>query len=633
MRRKVMNFILAAALVLTLVPSAAVHSEADVTVNINPDMQFQTLEGWGTSLCFSGKLIGGWSDKKRAEIADMLFDENKGLGLNIVRYNIGGGENPAHSHMNPDYALFEGYEPQPGVWDWNADANQRLMLQEALKRGVKITEAFSNSPPWWMTKTQCASGAEVSTDNNLKDEYYGAFADYLTEVVKHFRDTWGITFQTLDPLNEPSSSWWHEYGNQEGCHFDPDKQNELIKMVGEKLVQKGLTGTTIAASDETSPDQAINSFNAFDSVAKSYISRINVHEYVGGNDVLLGDIAKMSGKKLWMSEICTDGGVPTNHKSMEPGLAVSSFVTNNLKSLRAEAWLIWQPLGYGNWGLLDNDLDGNTWVTKEYYTYGNYTKFIRPGYKIIGNDDTDTLTAYDEKSKKLVIVHTNSNEDDLSFEYNLSKFGAVGDTVAVYRTSANEDLAKISDLKIKNKILTAPAKGKSVTTYVISGVSNADEAAFEQSKERLQHASAFYIDSSEALVNNNWFNLDNSYNGLVPVIKNQRMLLPVRFLAEKMGGTVNWDKNTAIVKIDSNTIKLTVESKTMLVNETPVKLDTSPQILTNSRLYVPVKAFAEKGLGKSVIYYKGLAIISDDNNLIDLKSEKVLADRILRFFK
>jgi hypothetical protein len=58
-----------------------------------------------------------------------------------------------------------------------------------------------------MTKSGCASG-NTDGSNNLKDDSYDAFADYLTEVVKHFRDSWGITFRTLEPLNEPNASWW-----------------------------------------------------------------------------------------------------------------------------------------------------------------------------------------------------------------------------------------------------------------------------------------------------------------------------------------------------------------------------------------------------------------------------------------
>ena len=48
------------------------------------------FEGWGTSLCWFANVAGGFSDPQRNYVADLLFDPQKGLGLQICRYNIGG---------------------------------------------------------------------------------------------------------------------------------------------------------------------------------------------------------------------------------------------------------------------------------------------------------------------------------------------------------------------------------------------------------------------------------------------------------------------------------------------------------------------------------------------------------------
>jgi O-glycosyl hydrolase len=69
-----------------------------------------------------------------------------------------------------------------------------------------ILEAFSNSPPYWMTASGCASGNGEA--NNLPTDRVTDFADYLSDVVLHFRDEWGITFRTLEPMNEPNATWW-----------------------------------------------------------------------------------------------------------------------------------------------------------------------------------------------------------------------------------------------------------------------------------------------------------------------------------------------------------------------------------------------------------------------------------------
>ena len=47
------------------------------------------------------------------------------------------------------------------------------------------------------------------------------FADYLTEVTKYYHDSLGITFDHLEPFNEPYSTWWtaNKVNGQEGCYF------------------------------------------------------------------------------------------------------------------------------------------------------------------------------------------------------------------------------------------------------------------------------------------------------------------------------------------------------------------------------------------------------------------------------
>ena len=43
-------------------------------------------------------------------------------------------------------------------WDWEQDAGQRWVLLQARRRGACLFEAFSNSPPYWMTNSGRASG-------------------------------------------------------------------------------------------------------------------------------------------------------------------------------------------------------------------------------------------------------------------------------------------------------------------------------------------------------------------------------------------------------------------------------------------------------------------------------------------
>ena len=71
------------------------------------------FEGWGTSLCWWANRIG-YSDKLTDAAADAFFDPDKGLGLNIVRYNIGGGDDPSHRHITRSDSNMPGFaQPIP----------------------------------------------------------------------------------------------------------------------------------------------------------------------------------------------------------------------------------------------------------------------------------------------------------------------------------------------------------------------------------------------------------------------------------------------------------------------------------------------------------------------------------------
>lgn len=84
------------------------------------------------------------------------------------------------------------------------DANQRWMLLAAQQRGASIFEAFSNTPPYWMTVSGRSSGNVFPWLDNLRAEYYDQFVHYLTEVVRWYRDQHDITFRQ-GPFQHPTA--------------------------------------------------------------------------------------------------------------------------------------------------------------------------------------------------------------------------------------------------------------------------------------------------------------------------------------------------------------------------------------------------------------------------------------------
>lgn len=443
-------------------------------VSVNTHVQYQDFNGWGTSLAWWGNAIGLWDDTdKKNEVLDLIFDVNEGLGLNIVRYNIGGGENPDHEHMR-DKAEIEGYQDINGNWDWSADASQRWVLQGAIDRGVNITEAFSNAPPYWMTKSQCAAGSRRG-DNNLKDDYYDDFANYIAEVVEHFHNEWGVTFDTVTPVNEPSSAWWKSSNNQEGCHFDPDKQNMLMTELKNQLTQRGLN-IPLSGPEEYSIDTSLSTYYFYDDQVKDSMHQINTHTYSGNKRRGLLGASLAEGKELWVSEVGAGGTADHNHNDLTSALDLAEKITKDMREMQPNAWVYWQVVedeaGNHNWGLIHANFSGEEeyFVTKQYYAMANYSKFISKGSYILNNTSENMVTAYDPQAKKLTVVVKNQESTVKEYNVNLTGFNQTGNQAKVYRTSGTEDLQQLDSVNVEDEVLEIESLGNSVTTYVINDV-------------------------------------------------------------------------------------------------------------------------------------------------------------------
>jgi O-glycosyl hydrolase len=451
-------------LFLIILMAAPLSARGDYTATVDPGTQYQTFEGWGTSLCWFANVLGGAPDPIRNGIADLLF-ASQGLGLTVVRYNIGGGENPIYHSIQPR-ALMPGYESASGVYNWTADANQRWFLSAAMQRGAYELEAFSNSPPYWMTNSGSASGSSNGTSDNLNPAYYDAFADYLATVTQHFAQQ-NILFRDVEPFNEPSAGWWKFGGNQEGCHFDRSTQNTLVSKLGANLAGKGLLAT-VAASDENSIDDDAASLTSFDATALGYLTKTNTHSYNGSRRVGLWDLANSNGKALWMSEYGDGDG---------SGMTLSEQILSDMRLMHPTAWVYWQAVDDSSapgWGLIYSNLNHPTdysyTINEKYYVMANYSKFIRPGYKLIFCDDGQSLAAYSQATGTLVIVTTNNTSSDAAVTYNLSAFPTISGAITPYRTSATANLARLSPIALSSSrtfVATAPAN--SVTTYVVRG--------------------------------------------------------------------------------------------------------------------------------------------------------------------
>lgn len=491
----------AAAAVLSSVAAVmpAQKAAAATIVTVSPydvyDINGGKFEGWGTSLCWWANRVG-YSDTLAQKAADTFFSP-EGLGLNIARFNIGGGDDPSHTHITRTDSNMPGYTKYNNgnvTYDWTADYNQRNVLQRCIKAAGDdmIVEMFSNSPPYYMTNSGCSSGAKDSGKNNLRDDKYTDFAEYLAEVTAHYEKDWGIHVQSITPMNEPYTNYWGAYSNkQEGCHFDQGKSMDTIyQELSKSLKKRGLNDIIISANDESVIDTQISSWNNMSAATRALIGRIDTHTYGGSKRAELKETAIKAGRNLWMSEV--DGGstAGTNAGEMGAGLWLADRITLDLNELNSSAWILWQVIDNhissvgmngnkdkgmvntqgGYWGLAVADHDNNNIIlTKKYYSMGQFSRYIRPGMTML-KSSSNCVTAFDKENNKLVIVATNDGSSDKQIVFDLSGFDTVGTKAQPIRTSNSESWKSLNTIDLKGNALEVTLAKQSVTTYIIEGV-------------------------------------------------------------------------------------------------------------------------------------------------------------------
>jgi galactan endo-1,6-beta-galactosidase len=470
---------------------------------INPARERGVWEGWGASLAWWAQGVGG--SVHQTTYADLFFtlapvtvrDQSlPGLGLTLVRYNVGGGGRPGDipdllenvPSSLPWYKDIDGFEidwqnhddPASPSWDFTRDPRQRSVLDAALARGVTHVELFANAPMWWMTVEKSSAGGSLQSWNGQD------FSRYLATVAAHARAHWGVTSMTVEPFNEPTAGWWNYPHGQEGCNIDVGAQTEILGALREALDARGLADVRISASDENSMTDASRTLdqlaartvlvNGGEVAATTIVDQLNVHGYSGlepfrDNAARTALREKNGNRRLWMSEYGDPDG---------SGMALAQTISEDLTYLQPSAWLYWQPAEpYSGWGLVNGayadsaeqaDRGKPTWVYTKYFVFAQFTRFLRPGAVFLDNDDHNSVAALQVATGRLALVTVNFGNAQV-IRYDLRRFAShAGVARVTYTRTDGSHVFERFDAPIVDHMVQIPAEANSVYSLVVDGV-------------------------------------------------------------------------------------------------------------------------------------------------------------------
>ena len=423
-----------------------------LSYSVFPTERQQTCEGWGVSLCWWARMCGEWDEERLDQLITWLVSPT-GLNMNIFRYNIGGGDDPAHANCTPHHmangkglrAEMEGFQDAfggPYIWERDS-AQRRVLLKIREKRPDAIFEAFSNSAPWWMTYSGCCAGARRAHEDNLRMDCYEAFAHYLVDVCRHYHDRYGITFRTLAPFNEPMTDYWYAGGSQEGCHFDTQSQIAFLRVLYPILKSSGLP-TVISASDETNVATAVDDIKAFrEAAVADLVGQWNTHTYLADDHARsqFGLLAHATNRPVWMSEVGAGGS------GLAGNLNLMQTMFRDIHYIKPSAWLDWQYVEeHGDqWCLVRADFSDATSAqrVKNYYVRSTVTRFIRKGYSFVPSSDVRSLTAINPAGDTLIVSLLNTSEVHQIHRIHLPSTTIMGE-IEYYQTSQLRDVARLA---------------------------------------------------------------------------------------------------------------------------------------------------------------------------------------------
>jgi len=494
-----------------------------ITFVIDPAKTAQTIDNFGASGAWFSEGIGKyWPIEKKERMAELLFSKAfdssgnpLGIGLSSFRFNIGGGtaEQGDSSGIRDPLRRVECFLSPDGSYHWDKQTGYLWFVRKAAQYGVENLIAFSNTPPVQFTKNGLGFNLKKNFETNLRADQYGAYADFLANVLHHFQKE-GLHFNYISPVNEPQWDWSNSFGhmNQEGSPWHNKDIYSFTVALDSALRAKGLAtrillpeaGTLTALyGGEGHASRQIQTFYNKSSAyylghLKTLLPVVAGHSYFtdkGDSSLVavrsrLKDTAGQYGAPFWQSEysMLADGykeGKKGRIPAMDCALFLAKLIYYDLTVANAAAWQFWNAWEPGRadvdtrYYLLALKLnaantDGNFTVTKNLWALGHYSRFVRPGMKRIvtvrsdGLDNRkvaqDVMLSAFSGEKELVVVAVNYTSAVKEVALELPGVKKLK-RITQYMTTANEnDNMKCSTLKTVSRLQLAP---RSISTIVL----------------------------------------------------------------------------------------------------------------------------------------------------------------------
>jgi glucuronoarabinoxylan endo-1,4-beta-xylanase len=333
--------------------------------------------------------------------------------------------------------------------------------------GVKVWGAPWSPPPADKNNDSLDDGGTLNTSD------YQSWASILAGFASTFQQATGFPLYALSVQNEPD---WPASAYA-SCIYSGPQMVSFVKVLGPMLEAlsppvKLMVGESANWSHFWGGGMQFGYGTAVlaDSVASHAVSILATHDYGLPNPNIPIRPAPPSGvpQPIWQTEMSDLGPADLD---IGHGIDVATWVYAAITSGGVSAWHYWWlvNLNTDGEGLLNNAGD-LTNPPKRFYTLGNFSKFVRPGYVLI--DSTGTLPAtvlvvafQNPTDSTLALVAINSGTSPMPFSVTVSGPSAPSKVIP-WVTSANDNLAAQKAISVSKGSFATTLAGQTVTTFV-----------------------------------------------------------------------------------------------------------------------------------------------------------------------
>ena len=409
---------------------AGTSTSSDVVVNLSSTQQ--KISGFGVSSAWAGN----YSD---ASHADSLWSTTTGAGLSLLRIRYGDGLTIAKSAASYGVTVW--------MTPWGTGTNGAT--------GGTYTTTQTNP-------NGCTGSMPVLTDPT-------GLASALVTWVQNAK-TQGVPIYAVSAGNEPDSC-----GINSTTSYSAAQLATWIETLGPAIAN---IGVKVMAPETMNWYGFPSYFTAIqnDANAYKYVDIFASHRYGLGPDstnsaVVAANkaIAADTTKEYWETEV--DTGTASGDSTgdgIASALLMAKQMHADLTVANLNAWHLWWLYNAsGNGGFLF-DTTNKVW-SKRLWVLGNYSRFVRPGYKRVSTSGTVPsgvlLTAYTNTTDGTVTVVAVNNNTSAA---NLSVFitGAAPCSMTPYVTSSSDSLASKTAVTVSGSRFTFSLGAQSVTTFV-----------------------------------------------------------------------------------------------------------------------------------------------------------------------